>query len=277
MGNLIDFDPLVSPLQVWLDGTYIYVTAGTTLYAYSFDGSNLNQITSIATEGMAAVNGIWGDGTYIYTHSATFAYLRAFTFDGVSFTQVFSHMYPGSGYNPSFGYSIRGDGTYLYRSVEGSGGKRLVAYQWVGGVLTAITDTAIGYTASRLICQGGAIFVAQYSNSISKYTYNGISFSLVGQIIDSNIGTPDGDGTYIFTPYSGTSIRVYENNLSTVTTFSEGLTSINGINCWNNNVLVCANDEIRGYTFDGSSFTFVDNAENVGSPANQARNAALST
>jgi hypothetical protein len=275
MATQIDFKTLAGALATWYDGTYVYVSTGATLYAYSWNGSTLTQLNSISTGGSPAATALWGDGTYLYTHTAITSTLKAFTFNGVSFTQTASILYPGAGYVPSIGYAVRGDGAYVYRSVDGNGGKKLVAYYWTAGpTLSVKTDQAVGVVANSTVCQSSSLFLGNTTN-VYLFTYNGTTFTNVTNVAGSFLNgyrTMDGDGTYLYAAVSGgTTIRVFNSSLSQVgSDFVEGLSAITAIHCFNGQILVTAVDATRVYTFNGSSFTLVDTISSAGSTANGA-------
>jgi hypothetical protein len=278
MATQLDFKTLANAQAVWYDGTFVFVSTGSTLYAYSFITNVLTQINSISTGGiLGTAPALWKDsGPYIYTHTNVTATLKAFTFSGAAFTQKASIVYPGAGYLPSIGYAVRGDGTYVYRSVDGSGGQKIVAYWWVGTTLTVKTDQAIaGILANSMVCQNSAIYLSN-TTRLYRYTYNGTTFTqthltAAGTYL-SGYRTMDGDGTYLYAALSdATSIRVFNNTLVQVgSDFAEGLTAIKTIHCFDGKILVTAVDAVRIYTFNGSAFTLVDTISSAGSTASGA-------
>ena len=174
---------------VWVDGNYIYFADGSSgLRAYTFNGSNFNNLDNIDNGGSA--RDIWGDGTYIYLANG-FNNLRAYTFDGSDFTNV-GYLPVGAGEC----LGIWGDGTYIYVAIGVLG---LRAYTFDGSNFTNVGNIDNGGTAYGVWGDGTFIYLANGLDGLIAYTFDGSNFYNIDNI--NNTGTAFnvwGDGNYIY-------------------------------------------------------------------------------
>lgn len=147
------------------DGTYIYAGSSSGLRAYSQDGFNL---TLKATDSSVNVKKIWCDGTYIYVNDATSTCIKAYTFNGTSFSLVGTRSFI------SGDSSIYGDGRYIY--FQHSAEFEAWTFDNIGGFVFA--DNVVSGNSGIGIWSDGA-YVYNCGGVNSFYPVNGIGWECI--------------------------------------------------------------------------------------------------
>ncbi|GEM_PF-6604632 len=152
--------------SIWGDGTYVYVGAGTYLYAFSFDGTTF---TPVSVNTGQNVNDIRGDGTYIYIANAATG-IAAYTFDGTTLAQA------GASYNTSgTARSIWANATHVYAVNQSSA---LGVFTFNGTAFTLVD--AQGGSYDILTGDDNYIYVANYYGDSDVLTFDGSSLTDTG-------------------------------------------------------------------------------------------------
>ncbi|MEC8665762.1 MAG: LamG domain-containing protein [Pseudomonadota bacterium] len=235
----------------WHDGTYFFVAMNNDgLGAYRFDGTNM---TFVAKTPSQKTLDVWGDGTYIYMARGNSTDLKAFTFDGTTFTEV--GVYNTAGNTKAVG----GDGTYIYMVEDGT----LHALTFDGSTFTSVATQSINDYASvnEIHVSNGYIFVPNGNvDGLLAFTFNGTAFTPAGSV------NPDGyavgvwvEWPYVFVGNGNGWLDAYTYDGSTFTPAG----SANGTfgNVWGDGTYIYAgagSDELHVYTHDGSSFSLED-------------------
>ena len=157
-------------------------------------------------------------------------------------------------------------GNYLRVQVKGtsSGG---------GGTLTKLADIDDGDPAIRFSlnvwCDGTYIYLANASDGLRAYTFNGTAFTATGDIADTGaIYDVWGDGTYIYGASYGSGIDAYSYDGATFTNldnYEEASGTSRGV--WGDGTYVYLanyNDGLRAYTFDGATLSSVGHIDDGG-------------
>jgi hypothetical protein len=188
-----------SALNVWGDGTHIYLANADSLRAYTFNGTIFINV-GIKIDGGNLKVGVWGDGTYIYLANKGDG-LRAYTFNGTTFTLKDTIDDGGSA------VGIWGDGTYIYLANDTDG---LRAYTFNGTTFTNVGHIDDGGFAFGVWTDGTYIYLANDTDGLRAYTFNGTTFTNVGHINDGgNSRNVWSDGTYIYLTSSNSGLRAY--------------------------------------------------------------------
>lgn len=168
------------------DGTYLYVSGGDRILAYSFNG------VSLSLEGSRAdvTHFLWCHGGYIYA-TGDDGTLTAYTFDGADFTPA-GTINEGTG---NLWNKVHGDGTYIYVAAADDG---IYAYTFDGANFT-LKGTQDDDWMIYVFCYGGYIY-AMSSSIIYAYTFDGTDFTLKDQydITPESLVTCYHDGTYLY-------------------------------------------------------------------------------
>ena len=121
---------------------------------------------------------------------------------------------------------------------------------------------------------GTYIYVANGSDGLRAYTFNGTTITLAGSIDDGDVGHDAGavwgDGTYIYLANGPDGLRAYTFNGTTFTLASHIDSGGSAEGVWGNGTYIyLANDgETRAYTFSGTVFSSVGSIAAVGSATN---------
>jgi len=214
-------------LSAWGDGTYIYVADRFSgIAAYSFNGVSLELEGSfVAVDGAFDIH---GDGAYIYvadsTHLRAFSFngstftledsfatagservraingyifvqdgstLRALTFNGTSFSSISTYAVPSGNINGIFE-----DNNYIYIAEEGNGVRAL---SFDGTTFTSEGTYNTAGNAWKGWSDGSHIYVADSTNGVVALSFDGTTFSLESTFSSpSNTFAVIGDGTYIY-------------------------------------------------------------------------------
>ena len=152
-------------VDVWGDGNYVYIANGSsnTLEAWFFNGKYGIYIDDVGTA--AAANGVMGDGTYIYVAAQTA--LKAFTFNGVTLTEV--------GTTAIASTQVWSSGTHIFTA---GGDNTLRAYTFNGTAFTAAGTVALPATANDIWGDGTYIYTATGGPGLQAYSYDGAAFTL---------------------------------------------------------------------------------------------------
>ena len=197
---------------LWAQSGYFFVgsygaVAGK-IYAGSVSGSTWTWLASYSTSmGSVGLSGIAGNvisGTnYIYSLDGGTTGLKAFTFNGSSFTLAGSQALPRQLTAGRWG-RIWADGTYIYVADDTSG---LYAYSFNGSTFTQVGHYA-SYFVYSIWGDGTYLYVGRdtsYNNgtgTVAALTFNGSTFSTVASTDPSGYGyafnSVMGDGTYIY-------------------------------------------------------------------------------
>ena len=243
--------------------------------------------------------GVWGDGTYIYVADVNGG-IRAYTFDGTSFTEK------GSYNTPNDAYEVWGDGTYIYVADDNISGLRVYNFDgttftelagsgtssrtydvWGDGTYIYIADYLTGVRAFTFDgatltevgvfdTSGGAygvwaddtyVYVADYADGVKAYTFDGTTFTEVGVFNTSGQARKVwGDGTYIYVADSNAGVKAYSFNGTTFTELATDNTSGSAYDVWGNGRYIFVADNTGGviaYTFDGTTFSEEDTENTI--------------
>lgn len=192
--------------DIWGDGTYIYVAAGTQgIKAFTCGRQGELTLKGSQDDGGTYVK-LWGHGGYIYAANISEG-IQAYSFDGSDFT-LLDELDNGGTY-----WSLYGDDSYIYTAV-GTDGIR--AYSFDGSDLALEGSDDQGGTYYDVYCQNGYIFASNVDDLLA-YTFDGDDFTLKDSDSDSNrVG---GDGKYIYS--AKTTLKAYEFENDTLTEFDE--------------------------------------------------------
>lgn len=274
------FDTPGATIDVWDDGEYIYVADWNGgARAYSFDGSTF---TEEGTFAMPNATGVWGDGTHVYvTDSGNGVY--ALTFDGSTFTQVDTFNTPGAAND------VWGNGTYIYVA-DGTSGIRAYSgfectfsealptptYDYFdpeaanckvneGGPFNLVdSDNAGGtLTARGVWSNNDYIFVADNTNNIRAYTFNGSTLTLrTTHALPGPTEKVWGDEHYIYVSDQWYDLVVMTYNGTSFTEVARyDVTTSFVYDAWSDGEYIytaSAGDGIQAYTFNGASLSLID-------------------
>ncbi|NQZ14153.1 MAG: DUF1554 domain-containing protein, partial [Alphaproteobacteria bacterium] len=192
-------------VDIWGDGTYIYVAARTTgVVAYTFDGSTISQVAVHDTPGQAY--GVWGDGTYIYVADNNMG-VRALSFDGTSFTELDDAPVVDRS------YEVNGDGTYIYAHDRFNG---LKAFSFDGTTLTQVGSSPTDVV--NFWVHDDIIYVMESGNNLQAMTFDGSTFTDVGAAVPTG-GSYDvwHNGQYVFAATSTSGVKAFSFDGSALT------------------------------------------------------------
>jgi hypothetical protein len=161
---------------------YIYVASTQGITAFSFNGAIF---TNRATVVCAQTINLCTDGTYIFavTGITTDNYVRAFTFDGSSFTARGEYLYSNSSVDVNCCYH---DGTYLIIGDDSANGV-VSALSHDGTDFVLIGSINTGKSVTSIDGDGYFIYVVSLNGPLSVLLRTGDSFAIVSTIIDANI------------------------------------------------------------------------------------------
>jgi hypothetical protein len=207
---------------------------------------------------------VWGDGTYIYVADQATG-VKAFTFDGSSFTLQGTYDTTGSA------YGVWGDGTYIYVADYTSG---ITAFTFDGSSFTLQGTYDTTGNAVSVWGDGTYIYVADQASGIAAFTFDGSSFTLQGTY--DTTGSADdvwGDGNYIYLADQTGGLRAFSFNGSTFTLKATYATISNIYKVSGDGTYIYAgqpyvsfgDQEILVLTFNGSAFTLKDGIATDGS------------
>jgi hypothetical protein len=210
---------------------------------------SLHQVGSIATTNARSV---WTNGNYIFLGDLTGG-LKAFTFNGSTFTQVAQIATNSAG-------SLWGDNSYIYLADAGLA-QGFKAYSFNGTSFT-LKSTVGSNGATSIWGDGSYIYMVESTTpwALRAYTFNGSNFTLAGSTSIDSSTEIFGNGQYIFVADPGASlIRAFTFDGSS---FSQkgsiiGIGSVTNIWADKNYFYT----PLAAYTFNGSTFTL-----NAGTP-----------
>jgi hypothetical protein len=155
--------------------------------------------------------GIFKSGSYLYAACGTSG-LRAYTFNGTSFTLIDTDVFGGTSYK-----DVWSDGTYIYCTCSGGSTGGLRVYSFNGSVLTYRTTYSGVSLTFRKVYGDGTYIYATDSIQLYAFSYNGTTLSQIGFWADTGSETGDlwcGNG-YIYLTKG--SINVFSFNGSSFT------------------------------------------------------------
>jgi len=252
---------------LWSESPFIFtangfMSGGTPLEAYRFDGANFNLVAS-STEKMNFPEGLWKDGEYVFvgspgSDSDPAAGLQVFRFDGTAFTLI-----DVDNTNVEQARQMWGDGTYIYVPAGDLG---VHAFTFDGTNLTkvgnSITDNGTRF-ANAAYVKDGYIYIASGAAGLEVHTFDGTNFTLIDA--DTTGGSASriwDDGSYIYVA-NASGVTAFTFNGTTLTahgTFTSAGQQGRGI--WGDGKYIYLADQDNGLyalTFDGTNFTQVSN------------------
>jgi hypothetical protein len=207
--------------SIWGDGTYLYTIGNTeSNWTVKFDviiikwDSEGNIIWNRTWGGRGYDYGIsiWGDGTYLYTTGYTDSYgagkndLHLIKWD-INGNQIWNKTW--GGFLDDYGYSIWGDGNYVYTtgSAENSGDRDLLLIKWdVQGNLIWYKTWGSESSDQGNSIWGDGTYLYTTGNTdgglvINKWDTEGnlIWYETFGSQYDEEGNSIWGDGTYLYT------------------------------------------------------------------------------
>ena len=154
-------------------GSYIYASAGSTIQAFTFNGTAWTALASLTLA--QPINNIWGDGTYLYVSEGS-AGIAALTFDGTNWANLGVYNSAGTA------LAAWGDGTYIYLADD----SRIRALTWNGTAWTHRGSSA-AYWSEDVWGDGTYIYTTAYGQELVAYTFNGSAFTVAAhEYIGSN-------------------------------------------------------------------------------------------
>ena len=199
--------------------------------------------------------GVWSDGTYVYTQDFNAGQMKAYTFNGTSWTSRGSS---------SFGVHVLwGDGTYTYWT-DSTG--NVYAYTFNGTTFTLRGSVGAGCGAEYIDGAWGdgtyLYFADGCDGVLEAMTFNGTTFTAKGNIITGLPKAVWGDGTYIYVADESSGLLAYTFNGTTFTLKGTYNTFTNGFAeaVWGDGTyiyLAADKDGLMAFTFNGTSFTKV--------------------
>ena len=221
--------------NLWHDGRYLYANNGTTVKAFSFNGSEITELAEFTfTAPVGYSHALWGDGTYLYANNGRTQV--ALSFNGTTFTELGTanygsqlyyywcdgeyfysannlsspkaHTFDGSNFSvidttTSYAGDIWGDGKYIYTAHYGDGIK---AHYFDGVNYTEIAKIDIpGRSTSSVYADGDYIYATGANGTLDAYSFDGQQFTIIASIPINNFGgyAVVGDGRYIYLAGSG--------------------------------------------------------------------------
>ena len=264
VGSTVDNDAVYS--SVIVNGSYIYLakTGGLTPCVYSFDGITF---TGLDYLNIFHSQALWVTTDYIYSGSTSS--LRAYSFDGSSFSLL--DTVSTSGMSDEYYMDIWSDGTYIYTTQFEDG---LTAYTFNGTDLIEVgsIDEVISPAQGRGVFGDGTyIYMAKGSGGIVAYTFNGTDFTNVGSRDDGYTFDLFINGSYIYSANGAGGLYVYSFDGSTFTvedSIDNGGTAVDVYSTTEYVYLANYVDGVRVYTFDGSMLInvgHIDDSDDVNS------------
>ena len=238
------------------DGNYTYTLSDTNngTAALSFDGSTISYLADIVSPTNDPEH-YWSDGTYIYAgeQAGTSGFLRAYTFDGTSFTEVGS-------VDSRAVQALWGDDEYIYAFTAFNEFK---VYTFDGSDFVEVYLEDLGSVSITAIWNDEDYLYLLSTSRLYVYTFDGENLTRIADLSGSGGQGVWGDGEYLYVASGGTSgLKAYFFDGAQLT-FKGSVTTSRFEDVWSDGVHVYAASDIspRGlyvYDFDGTNFSLVD-------------------
>jgi len=192
-----------SPDEVWIDrvNDYIFVDNSSNggLNCLTWDGSSIVAVTALANRACGnSSNGPFGDfiftdGTYYYgtdTSGAGSNEIFAFTFDGVTVTEIASAALPGNRGSGSVAYDPVGQYIFVGENIGGFNQDiRVYTFDGVSFTLEAGTfTTGLDSGWSYDTAENALVIADIRNNNLRAVTYNGVAFAALTPVVNIGAG-----------------------------------------------------------------------------------------
>jgi hypothetical protein len=246
--EIVVFNDTATSSSLWKQGGYIFAAQGTTgLSALSFNGTTFTPITTYNTTGSAT--SVWGDGTYIYVADDTSG-VSAFTFNGTAFTHIATYNTTGNAKD------VWGDGTHIYVA-DGTSGVSALTFNGTAWTFKATYNTP--NDALQVWGDGTYIYVADDNGGLRALSFNGTAWTSLAVWNTTGSLFVGGGGGYIYTGDYRLHALTFNGTTFTSVGNKDMASNGNEIHVQGSNLYIAHYGGTAVYSFNGSSFTYVNN------------------